>query len=251
MLLLECVGIPGAGKSHIAGKLRTWLATSDISFVDVAEFLRTEGARPSTVVPGRGGKLDLGSKDADVLLKSFRRFLLEEPDYTLQYLQAIISLEPSRALRDLILSSFTYSCAQRGFFLARIKRLGVSLALHEEGLVHRLFTLFGYRLANPSDDRLLHALAEATPRPDFLIWVRCSPEIALQRLDNRKRKKPDRLKAVSAQEATEILANADRKIESAIRIMRKRGTRVAELRSDENLDEATLFEAFLGKLSNH
>ncbi len=87
MLLIEFAGIPGSGKSHVAEMLRAWLAASAIPYVDIAEFLLKEGARTPDALPHRRRKIDLGSKDADVLLKSFRHFLLAEPEYTLKYLQ--------------------------------------------------------------------------------------------------------------------------------------------------------------------
>ena len=213
MLFVECAGVPGSGKSEITGRFQAWLTASDIPFVDVAAFLRFEAARPPTSVPHIGDKLDLGSKDVDILLKSFRHFFLDEPSYVLRYLQSVVELEPSRAARDLVLSSFNFACAQRGYFSARRERVGADVVIHEEGLVHRLFTLFGYRSGGPHEERLLRDLAVLTPRPDVLIWTRCLPRVALERLEIRERKKPDRLVDVSPEVAIEILANADRKIE--------------------------------------
>ncbi len=250
MLLIEFAGIPGSGKSHVAEKLRAWLAASGISYVDVAEFLLKEGARTPDALPHRRRKIDLGSKDADVLLKSFRHFHLAEPEYTLKYLHAVIELETSTSVRDLILSSFNYCCAQRGFFLTRRDRINARLIIQEEGLVHRLFTLFGYRCSDSRDERVLEQLAESTPPPHILIWPRCAPTIAIERLGRRNRKTPDRLAGMSSQEATEILASGERKLETAVSILRKRGTRVAEVRTDENFDAAAVFGALFCDVSD-
>ena len=250
MLLIECVGIPGAGKTHVAELLRAWLTGSGTPYVDIAQFLLKEGARPSDALPQRQSKIDLGSKDADVLLKSFRHFLLAEPDYTLKYLHAVIELETCAAARDLILSSFNYCCAQRGFFLTRSDRVNASVVIHEEGLVHRLFTLLGYRMGDASDDEALELLAECTPRPDILIWPRCSPGLAIKRLENREQKTPDRLAGLTEDEATAILARGDRKLEIAARILRERGTEVAEVYTDENFEGGTFFEGLFKNVKN-
>ena len=248
MLLIECAGIPGSGKSHIADLLRARLDASRIPYVDIAQFLLT--ARTSEALPYRRRKIDLRSKEADVLLKSFRHFLLAEPDYTLKYLHAVIELETSTSVRDLILSSFNYCCAQRGFFLTRRDRVNVRLVIHEEGLTHRLFTLFGYRFGDPRDERILAELAGSMPPPHILIWPRCSAAIAIERLGRRDRKTPDRLAEMSSQEATEILTSADRKLEMAARILRSRGTRIAEVRTDEDFDPAVFFGALFSDVSD-
>ena len=243
MLLLECAGIPGSGKSTTVATLQTWLDASAIPFVDLADFMRVEGARRRAAVPRLNGKLDLGNKDTDILLKSFRYFFLEEPEYTLGYLHAMLELESSRDIRDLVLSSFNYACAQRGFFQARRERVGAAVVIHEEGLVHRLFTLFGYRIGDARDEAVLGELAEKTPCPDVLIWTRCSPDVALDRLENRERKTPERLIGVSPQEAADLLGRADCKLETVARILEKRGTRVAEVRTDKHFDEGALFDS--------
>ena len=197
MLLIECAGIPGSGKSHIADLLRARLDASGTPYVDVAQFLLKQKA--PKLLPYQRRDINPGSKETDVLLKSFRHFLLAEPDYTLKYLHAVIDLETSTSVRDLILSSFNYCCAQRGFFLTRRDRINARLVIHEEGLVHRLFTLFGYRFSNPRDERFLEQLAGSTPPPNILIWPRCSAAIAIERLARRNRKTPDRLAAMSPQ----------------------------------------------------
>ena len=243
MLLLECAGLPGSGKSTISAALQAWLVASAIPFVDLADFMRVGAARRQAAVPQRNGKLDLGSKDADILLKSFRYFFLEEPEYTLGYLHALLELESSRHIRDLVLSSFNYACAQRGYFQAKRDRVGAEVVIHEEGLVHRLFTLFGYRTGDPRDEAILEELAEKTPCPDFLIWTRCSPDVALDRLENRTRKIPERLVGLRPKEAADLLGRADRKIETVARILEKRGTRVAEVRTDEHFDDAAFFDS--------
>ena len=243
MLLLECAGIPGSGKSTIVATLQAWLDASAIPFVDLADFMRVEGARRRAAVPKLNGKLDFGSKDADILLKSFRYFFLEEPEYTLRYLHALLELESRRDVRDLVLSSFNYACAQRGFFEARRERVGAAVAIHEEGLVHRLFTLFGYRIGDARDEAVLEELAEKTPRPDMLIWTRCSPDVALDRLEKRERKIPERLLGLSPQEAADLLGRADRKLETVARILEKRGTRVGEVRTDKHFDEGVFFHS--------
>ena len=249
MLLLECAGIPGSGKSTITAKLKAWLDASTIPFVDLADFMRVEGARSRAAVPRLNGKLDIGNKDTDILLKSFRYFFLEEPEYTLRYLHALLELESSRDVRDLVLSSFNYACAQRGFFKARQERVCAVVAIHEEGLVHRLFTLFGYRIGDARDEPVLEELAEKTPCPEFLIWTRCSPDVALRRLENRERKTPERLLGVGQQKAADLLGRADRKLETAARILERRGTRVAEVRTDEHFDEGGLFDSLFGDRS--
>lgn len=249
MLLIECAGIPGSGKSHIADLLRARLTTSGIPYADLADLLLSEGARDKASIPHRGRKLDLGSKDADVLLKSFRRFFLEEPDYTLNYLRTVIELESSASVRDLVLSSFSYCCAQRGFFLARRERVNARLLLHEEGFVHRLFTLFGYRFGEAHDRPALEHLAESMPLPHTLFWSRCSPATAIDRLGRRVRKTPDRLVGLDMQNVTRLLALADQKLETAIGILAKRGTRVAEVQTDEDFDEEALFGVLLSDLS--
>ena len=151
MLLIEFAGIPGSGKSSIAMKLQAWLSACAIPVVELAEFIRVEGARRPDTIPGLNGKLDLGSKGADILLKSFRHFFLDEPEYTLRYLHAVLELKSNRVVRDHVLSSFNYTCAQRGYFQARSERVDAAVVLHEEGLVQRLFTLFGYRRGDPTD----------------------------------------------------------------------------------------------------
>jgi hypothetical protein len=243
VLFVECAGVPGSGKSEITDRFQAWLTGSNVSFVDVAAFLRCEAARLPISVPQFGDKLDLGSKDADVLLKSFRHFFLDEPLYVLRYLQSVLELEPSRAGRDLVLSSFNFACAQRGYFWSRRERVDADVVIHEEGLVHRLFTLFGYRTGALHEESLLRDLAVLTPSPDVLIWTRCSPRVALERLECRERKKPDRLVDVSPEVATEILASADRKIAMVATILSERGTRVLEARTDADFDEVPLFEA--------
>jgi hypothetical protein len=243
VLLLECAGTPGSGKSTIVAALQAWLDASAIPFVDLADFMRVEGARRRAAVPKLNGKLDFGNKDADILLKSFRYFFLEEPEYTLRYLHALLELESRRDVRDLVLSSFNYACAQRGFFEARRERVGAAVAIHEEGFVHRLFTLFGYRIGDARDEAVLEELAERTPRPDMLIWTRCSADVALDRLEKRERKIPERLVGLSPQEAADLLGRADRKLEIVARILEKRGTRVAEVRTDKHFDEGALFDS--------
>jgi len=250
LLLIECAGIPGSGKSHIADLLRARLTTSGIPYADLAELLLSEGARDKDSIPHRGSKIDLGNKDSDVLLKSFRRFLLEEPDYALNYLRAVIELEPSASVQDLVLSSFTYCCAQRGFFLARRDRVNARLVLHEEGFAHRLFTLFGYRSGDTRYNRDLEQLAESMPLPHTLFWSRCSPAIAIDRLRRRVRKTPDRLVGMGAQDVEGLLALADQKLETAMGILAKRGARVAEVDTEQIFDEAALFEGLLSDVSD-
>jgi hypothetical protein len=250
VLLIECAGIPGSGKSHIADALRARLTTSRIAYADLAELLLSEGARDEASIPHRGRKLNLGSKEADVLLKSFRRFFLEEPDYSLNYLRSVVELEPSASVQDLVLSSFTYCCAQRGFFLARRDKVKARLVLHEEGFVHRLFTLFGYRAGGSRDTRALKQLAESMPLPHTLFWSRCSPATAIDRLSRRVRKTPDRLVGMDAQEVERLLVLADQKLETAIGILAKRGTRIAEVPSEEHFEEEALFGGLFAELND-
>ena len=66
--------------------------------------------------------------------------------------------------------------------------------------------------------------------------------MAVERLCSRDRKVPDRLVGLKVDEATEILANADSKLETVTRILTSRGTKVAEVRTDVNSEAAVLFE---------
>ena len=238
-MLVEFAGVPGSGKSHSADRLREWLTLNQIPYADVDEFVRLRAARPEESVPKLGpeNKLDLGSKEADVFLKGFRYFMLQEPKYTLEYLNTLFQLESDKAIIDLVSSSFFYCCARRGFFLARQESRPNDVVIHEEGLVHRLFTLFGYRSGGTQDDALLARLAELTPRPDIVFWTRCSPALAVQRLNTRVRKMPDRLTGLSADEAAQVLAAAETKIKTASLVLQARGTRVAQLQTDADPDD--------------
>ena len=249
-MLIEFAGVPGSGKSHLCLRLQRWFDEAQIECLDIAEFLRAEAARTVGSLPRRKEKLDLGSKDADILLKSFRHFFLDEPEYTLLYLRAVLELESSRVVQDLILSSFNYACAQRGFFQARSERVDAAVIVHEEGLVHRLFTLCGYRRGDPTDELVLTEIAERTPLPDILIWTRCPASLAIERLGNRERKMPDRLVGLKVDEAAEVLAHADSKLETVARILARRGAKVAEVRTDVDFDEARLFEALISEVSD-
>ena len=243
-MLVEFSGIPGSGKSHAARLLRAWLQETKKPHVDLESFVRYRAARRGEQIPSyeRDDKFDLADKQADVLLKSFRNFWLEEPEYTLTYMGTLFALESDRRIRDLVASSFCYCCAQRGFFIDRCSLATSEVIIHEEGLVHRLFTLFGYRRSLANDLSALTHVAQLTPRPDVMFWMRCSPELAVKRLNARPEKIPDRLTGISAHEVEQMLAEADKRIEVGSAIFRERGTKVVELRTDIDLDYQYAFQ---------
>jgi hypothetical protein len=128
-----------------------------------------------------------------------------------------------------------HCCAGRGFYLTRQKSARNEIIIHEEGLAHRLFTLFGYR-GGHGDRELLIRLADLTPKPDLIIWTRCPSDLVVQRLNSRARKTPDRLVGLSEAEAARVLTEAEPKLELGLRTLEKRGARLMQLRTDDGIE---------------
>ena len=123
------------------------------------------------------------------------------------------------------------------------------VVIHEEGLVHRLFTLFGYNGTARGDSSDLIHVAQLTPEPDLVFWTRCSPALAVERLNARVDKIPERLAGLAVSEIEQVLAEADKKIELGLEVFRNRGTEIVEMRTDTASNYHDIFQKFFGHLN--
>ena len=105
----------------------------------------------------------------------------------------------------------------------------------EEGFALRALTLFQYGADKIEAQDIAH-YANRIPKPKAVVYLKVSPAIAYERV--RKRKKlPNRMKGLSAEEIREVLATASKVADTTCVALNKRDTPVYTIDCDKELSE--------------
>jgi len=254
--VIEFAGIPGSGKSHVSRLLRKRLSLEKIRFTSVDKFIREQAARKVRAalegdldIDARIDKLNAGNKKSDIFLRCFASFFRNHHAFVNLYSAILFEREADESVIRSVLLTFMYSCARYAYCVEKRKSVAEEVVIHEEGFAHRLFTLFGYDQTDGETESQVRALAELMPVPFALIWTRCTPTLAVEWMLQRPRKQlPERLEGLERAEVERMLTRGDIVLETGVDVLRRRGAKIVEVRTDLEIGGPELAQTLLRRL---
>lgn len=186
MIWIELLGLPASGKSTHAAIL-----TAALRRRGFAAYGRSEGlakclrARDGVLLgaakllaPGVRKRLD----NTDYAMPELCSFAARNPAAVAAVLDSLARRQlPDRDRRTWVVPTFR-TLAE---YQMAAERLATSdIMVHDEGLAHRCYTMFGY-LNEPAPTVEIETYLRHTPRIDFAVWTDVTPEASNERIENR------------------------------------------------------------------
>jgi hypothetical protein len=233
MKFIEMMGLPAAGKSTFAARLRKegllaledayWRASRACSRGVLEKGLAMLPDAMKTPLSGAYARMDM-----------LHLFLTEETAY------AAFILKEAAAKKDALLKqSFLHAWLE----YAAKKRLIIEADLSggpvlvEEGFSQRIMTLFGYDVS--LDASAMAACISSMPKPDALIWVNTDPHRCADRLSQRADRQVA-FRDLPPDQWNDQLKKAQEVLRVTASMLGDAGVDVIEINEDSEVDAGTL-----------
>lgn len=235
---IEFCGLPGSGKSTLCSELLKELRYSNHrvfsreSALDVFIRRRDDGLLKNLLkrFPWAVWKLFMG---VEMCLPEFHHFVTRNPGVMAKACACLLNHKVPQDGRQCILYALLRSCVEhdlRGRYMRQDEAV-----LMDEGLVHRIFTLFGYLPGDVKDDEI-GEFVEAIPLPELVVHVKSGPAACLKRI--AKRPEPNyMLSHLDAPGRLKQLVMADARLSLAVSMLERRGARVQVFDSNVQLEQ--------------
>ena len=236
---VECLGLPGAGKSALCtGLVRTLTPRLDIHPHAVAVRLclrrRNDGLLKNLLkrCPHFFWERFMGTEYA---LDELRRFCAEH----VPLLHALFATLAQRALPPDQSRLIIRACYRLGAEFRLFEdhlRPGEQLLL-DEGFAQRCFTLFGF-LDPPASRAQVESFLAHAPLPAVVVWTDAEPSICLQRIQRRDVLPRPWFAGLPPERLRAELTRARTCIEAIVAALESRGTPVIQVATNNNPDDA-------------
>ena len=209
-MIIEFTGIPGSGKTSLHKTLKNNLRCKGCCVWTPNQHWQ------SLVVEKQANKLHryltVSRKAATIVKPAINNihFILSVP-----WIQALSGL--SFKYKKLIAKSFLINLAESEF--AKLTRKEKVVALMDEGIVHRAYSLF-VSLNNEINYKALERYAFMVNLPDLLVYVKLNVKRALQRITARG--VPLRMTDLSYSQSERMLVKGELLLETLIQFIRQR-----------------------------
>lgn len=229
-LIVELIGVPGAGKTTTAAELVSMLRRRG---VDAATIVDAARPRASMTMPGRMLGI-IGSV-------RLRRLLL----WQVFYVTSLLSAPRMLRSRPALLRHAVGTLARRPFHVARLRRVLVSFVqlagryslltrapcvtqvlVLDDGFLHRSVHIHAFPDREP-DDSLVRSYVELVPEPDVVVFARADRELCERRVYERG--VWDHARHLTRGQIERYLANSERVANLAVRHAEERGWHVVSI----------------------
>lgn len=243
---VEFLGIPGAGKSTLCDHLVESLQTDGRDAYDIKEAAYLGLARKTGFLyinqstgrlPARASKrvLTLINKYTSLEQEYLRQFLIKHPDLMALIFSHISANAPTADRKELYTKWFCKTISR--YELANQHLTDDELLLFDEGFANRSLTLFYHQAEISESD--VEEYASQIPRPDVLVLPEVEPEIACDRMAQRKKGFPPAYSEVDRKTRLEILRQNQGLVDTTAEVLEHRGCEIHRVDNTQELQLVT------------
>lgn len=209
-MIIEFTGIPGSGKTNLHKALENNLRRKGCYVWTPSQHWQSLELQPQTNKSRRF--LSITRKAATLVKPAINNihFVLSVP-----WIQALSGL--TFKYKKLIARSFLVNLAESEF--AKLTRKESVIALMDEGIVHRAYSLF-VTLNHEINHKALERYITMVNLPDLLVYVKLNVKRALQRI--MARGVPSRMTGLSYIQSEHMLVKGEQLLETLIQFIRQR-----------------------------
>ena len=209
-MIIEFTGLPGSGKTTLNDALQNNLTRKEYCIWTPGRNRRTSGLQYQVNKLHRS--LTVTKKTATLVKAAINNIQII---LSIPWIQVFSGL--SFKYKKLIAKSFLVNLAESEF--AKLASKGGCVALMDEGIVHRAYTLF-VSLNKDINHKALERYALMVNLPDLLVFVKINVKQALQRI--MARGVPLRMTDLSYSQSEHMLAQGELLLETLIQLIRQR-----------------------------
>lgn len=205
-MLIEFIGLPGSGKTTLCGRLRTALTDAGCDVWTQTDYWKT-------------GRIHAYARSFRDILGGIR--IIRNVPWA-----HIVAMGGEH--RGLISKSILVNIAEHS---AVARRPGREIAVFDEGLVQRAYSIFVYRRPSMNVVTMMHRYIDSLKLPELLIHIKAPVSLALERIC--KRGVPHRMAGMSRDQMEAMLMRGDRLIEMVVDYV-KTSARVLDVDAGED-----------------
>lgn len=204
-MILEFVGLPGAGKSTLHSKLIARLSELNIPVID----------GQSVAGKSAGHETRKSSK-----FRRFRHYVVALCIYYGTIWMAFRQLAASRRSLGEKVLAFRWVIVALGRYQMAASLAGDrALVVFDEGIMQRAFTLF-QDIGGAGGSEAVRSYVRSAPLPDVVVRVRVNPKIALRRLSQRDRGLSARFAEASPEQLLRIMKDGQQMFDTMLEELR-------------------------------